>query len=115
MKKLEIYDGTKTYMFPSGKIATPEIMKKEYPAILAFKHVIITNDAREVCFSILPFATLKSDYSIESSLTDEDAIEAIEEILNTPEPEAEPTAEERIASALEFQNLMSMPDEEESV
>ena len=37
----------------------------------------------------------------------------IEEIVNTPAPEPEPSAEERIASALEYQNLMSMEDVEE--
>jgi DNA-directed RNA polymerase sigma subunit (sigma70/sigma32) len=35
----------------------------------------------------------------------------IEEIINTV-PEYEPSAEERIASALEYQNLMSMDDME---
>jgi hypothetical protein len=28
--------------------------------------------------------------------------------MNTPPPEPEPTAEERIAAALEYQNLLSM-------
>lgn len=115
MKKLEIYLGTKTYMFPTGKIASPEVMKASYPAVAVFPHVIETDEAGQVCYAITPFATLKARYGIDSSLTDEEAIAEIEEILNTPpeEQEVEPTPEERIASALEFQNLMSMTDLEE--
>ena len=43
---------------------------------------------------------------------DKDIREKIEEIVNTPAPEPEPSAEERIASALEFQNLTSLEDVE---
>ena len=116
MKKLEIYLGTKTYMFPTGKVATPEVMKASYPAVAVFPHVIETDDARQICYAITPFATLKARHGIDSSLTDEEAISKLEEILNTPEEVIdEPTAEERIASALEYQNLMSMEDVEEVV
>lgn len=119
MKKLKIYDSKKVYMFPNGKVATPEVMAINYPAIQVFPHVVETNEAEEVCYAITPFATLKSRYGIDSSLTDEEAIAKLEEILNTPEEvvEDEPTAEERIASALEYQNLLNMEDatEEEVV
>ena len=102
MKKLEIYLGTKTYMFPTGKVATPEVMEASYPAIAVFTHVIETDEAGQVCYAITPFATLKSRHGIDSSLTDAEAIVKLEEILNTPEEVIdEPTAEERTAKALE--------------
>ena len=54
---------------------------------------------------------MRGIYNIDSTLTEEEAIAKIEEIINT-EPEQEASAEERIASALEYQNLMSMEDVE---
>ena len=43
-----------------------------------------------------------------------EAIEAFEDKMNTPSVSDEPTAEERIAAALEYQVMASLPDEEES-
>lgn len=114
MKVLEIYDGTKTYMYPNMALATPEIMLQNYPAILTFKHVIETDEAGQVCFAIENLSAMRSRYDIDKTLSDEEAVQAIQDILNAPEPELEPSAEERIASALEFQNMMSLPDEEVS-
>ena len=54
---------------------------------------------------------MRSLYNVDKALTEAEAIAKIEEIINT-EPEVEPSAEERIASALEYQNLMSMDDVE---
>lgn len=114
MKVLEIYDGTKTYMYPNMALATPQVMMSNYPAILTFKHVIETDEAGQVCFAIENLSAMRSRYDIDKTLSDEEAVQAIQDILNAPEPEAEPSAEERIASALEFQNMMSLPDEEVS-
>lgn len=41
-----------------------------------------------------------------------DTIEAFEDKLNTPAENTDPTAEERIAAALEYQVMASLPDEE---
>lgn len=114
MKVLEIYDGTKTYMYPNMALATPQVMMSNYPAILTFKHVIETDEAGQVCFAIENLSAMRSRYNIDKTLSDEEAVQAIQDILNAPELEAEPSAEERIASALEFQNMMSLPDEEVS-
>ena len=40
MIKIEKYDGSKTYMFPNGELATPERVKKDYPAVEAFTHIV---------------------------------------------------------------------------
>ena len=111
MKKLEKYLGDKTYMFPNGSIATPERMLEEFPAVLTFAHIIETDEAGEVCFAVQNLSAMRSLYAIDATLTEAEAIAKIEEIINT-EPEYEPSAEERIASALEYQNLMSMDDVE---
>jgi hypothetical protein len=39
-------------------------------------------------------------------------IPLLEEAMNAPPPEPEPSAEERIAAALEYQNLTNMEDTE---
>lgn len=112
MKKLEIYDGTKTYMYPNMTIATPERIQADYPAILVFPHVIETDDAGQVCFAIENFSAMKSRYNIDSTLTDEEALSEIEEILNA-EPEPVLDDNTRIADALEDLVVLNMPDEEE--
>lgn len=113
MKRLEFYNGTKTYMYPNGEIANSERIEADFPAITTFKHIIETDEAGEVCYAVQNFSAMKSIYNIEEGLSDNEALKAIEDIINAPTPEPEPTAEERIASALEFQSMMMLPDEEE--
>ena len=112
MRVLEFYTGEKTYMFPNSEIATPERVLQDFPAILTFKHVIETDEAGEVCFAVENFSAMRSRYNIDPSLNDDDALEALQTILNE-EAVYMPSPEERIASALEFQNMMALPDEEE--
>lgn len=106
MLKLEKFDGTKTYMFPSGEIATPERIKADFPAVEVFPHVLEING--NVCQAVMELGALRGIHHIDESLSEDEAIAAIEEIINTPAPEPEPSAEERIAAAMEFQNLLSM-------
>lgn len=113
MKKVIKYDGTKTFMYPNGEIATPERVLQDFPAALTFTHIIETDEAEEVCFAVQNLSAMRGIYGIDTTLTEEEAILAIQEVVNTPKPEPEPSAEERIASALEYQNLMSMEDVEE--
>lgn len=111
MKKVIKYDGTKTFMYPNGEVATPERVLADFPAVLTFPHIIETDEAEEVCFAVQNLSAMRSIYNIDFSLNEEEAILAIQEVINT-EPEYEPSAEERIASALEYQNLVSMEDVE---
>ena len=108
MIKIEKYTGTKTYMYPNGALATPEVMKQDFSAIEAFTHIIETDEAGQVCFAVQNLAAVRSQLGIDSSLSEDEAIVAIEELRNAPIPEAEPSAEERIAAALEYQNLLTM-------
>lgn len=113
MIKLEFYDNTKTYMYPTGAIANPERVKKDYPATEFFKFVVTTNEAAETIYGLDAFNSLKSNYQIDASLSDDEALAQIEEIMNTPqevEEDTTPTPEERIAAALEYQALSSMED-----
>lgn len=107
-KKLEIYDGNKTYMFPTGKLATKEEVLKKFPAALTFAHVVETDENSEIMWAFQNLSALRTMYGIDSSLTQAEAIAAIQDILNAPEPEPEISAEERSAAALEFIALSNM-------
>lgn len=108
MVKIEKYTGTKTYMYPNGALATPETLKADFPAVETFTHIIETDEAGQVCFAVQNLAAVRSQMGIDSSLSEDEAIAKIEELRNAPIPEPDPTAEERIAAALEYQNLVNM-------
>lgn len=109
MHILKIYD-EKTRMYPSGKVATKDTVYADYPAVKVFTHVIETDENDEVIYAINNLSALRTSYSIDKSLSEQEAVQAIQDIMNTPrEPvEPEPTAEERIAASLEYQNLLAM-------
>ena len=110
MKKIELYTGNKTYMFPNGELATKEKMLNNFPAVLAFSHIIETDEAGEVAFAVQNLSAVCSLYSIDQSLSVEEKIAKIEEIVNTvPKENVTPSTEERIAAALEAQVMMSLP------
>ncbi|MDR3038862.1 MAG: hypothetical protein LBV21_06205 [Candidatus Adiutrix sp.] len=61
----------------------------------------------------MEFETTKEQYTrmgaaIEGDMTDAQVLAAIEDFENNPPASNEPTAEERIAAALEFNNLLNM-------
>ncbi len=168
MKKIEFYDGSKTYMYPNGEIASPERVQADFPACLLFPHIVETDSAGQVLFSLENLAavaslydleddlntdlvtetdmtktvTLSSDFAQANALMDEQMLNSampqnntelasaepqikadlnnqllplitkIENLRNTPPTPSMPSAEERIAAALEFQNLLALPDQE---
>ena len=112
MKKIELYTGDKIYMFPNGDIATKERMLQQFPAVLTFDHIIETDEAGEVAFAVQNLSAMCSLYQIDTSLSVEEKISKIEEIVNAePEEDTSASAEERIAAALEAQVMMSLPDD----
>ena len=110
MIKLEFYTGEKDYVTPSGVLYNKEKVLEEFPAALTVPFVVETNSKGRIIFGMSALDTLCSVYGIDDKLSDEEAIAAIEEIRNTPTPDPEPTAEERIAAAQELIALNSMPD-----
>lgn len=104
MIKLIKFAPGKVYMYPNGTVATSERIAADFPAVQHFTHVLELSG--EVCQAVMALSSLRGQYGIPSDLSDDEAIVAIESIMNTPPPAPEPTPEERIAAALEFQNLM---------
>jgi hypothetical protein len=108
MIKLEKFNGVKIYMFPNGALATPDAIRSKFPAVDKFTHVIEVNG--DVCQAVMNLNALRQMHGIDKTLSEADAIVAIETIINAPTPEPAPDTNERIAAALEFQNLMMMED-----
>lgn len=108
MIKIEKYNPTKTYMFPNGTMATPQVVQERYPAVNVFEHLVETDEQGQVMFALQNLAAIRGQMNIDSSLSSDEAIAKIEELRNAPQPEPEPSAEERIASALEFNNVLNM-------
>lgn len=103
----EKFSGNKTYMFPNGSLATPAAIRSQFPAVDAFTHILEVNG--DVCQAVMNLNALRQMHNIDSSLNEAEAIAALEQIANTPILEDTiPSADERIAAALEFQNLMSL-------
>jgi hypothetical protein len=115
MTKLYFFDKTKTYVYPNGEVATPERVARDFPAsqLDGIKYVVSSDEAGIVMGGMDMLSTLRSVYSIDTTLSDDATLAKIEEIINTPpEPDNSPSAEERIAAALEYQVMSSLPDEE---
>lgn len=112
-KHFEIYDNTKTYFSPVGEEFTPEEVARRYAIVNSGLPVVIETDSSRVVFGGYGLLSQYKDmYNISDELTDEEAIIEIERIANLPPPEPMATAEERIAAALEFQNILSLPEGE---
>lgn len=109
MLRFELFDETKTYMFPNGEVATPGRIRQQFPAVDQFPHILELNGP--VVQAVISLDAARSMHNIDSQLSVEDAIAEIEYIVNNPPP-PEPSPEERIASSLEFQNIMMLPDVE---
>ena len=111
MRKFELYNSTKTYMFPNGQLASPEAVAQRYPATAVFAHAVETDADSEVLFALENLSALRSRLGIDPALSAQDAIDEINVIANAePETSDIPSAEERIAAALEAQLLLAMPD-----
>ena len=110
MKIIEKYTGEKTYMFPNGRLATKESVLESFPAALQFVHVVETDENGEVMWAFNNLSAMCTMHNIDKSLSEEEKIAKLQEIINKEPEEPTPSAEERIAAALEYQNLASMED-----
>lgn len=101
MVVIKKYSGDKTYMYPSGAIAAPDIIESHFPAIKYFSHIIETDESEEVLFAIENLSASRTRYNIDPSLTEDEAIKAIEDIRNAPSPDPVMSPEEMLAAAIQ--------------
>lgn len=116
MEKYTIWNKTDTIYTPVGEALTPEQWTSRYgwmnnPAAIPVIAAGIINGAfcGELHQMQQAYENMGADFS--DCTTDEEklvVIEAFENAMNTAAPE--PSAEERIAAALEYQNLTNMPN-----
>lgn len=120
MKRYAIWDKKTSIITPIYEILSAEQWIERYP-VAALDSITVVCSAGEVNGGF--FGTLgqmKQMYEAQgcdfsACTTNEEileTIEAFEDLLNTPSDE--PTTDERIAAALEYQVMASLPDEEET-
>ena len=118
MKRYAIWDKKSPVIVPTGKVFTAEQWKEKYP-VAALESVIVVCAAGEInggFFGTLGqmeqmYAAQGCDFSTCTTAEEKlEAIEAFEDALNAPS--TEPTTDERIAAALEYQVMASLPDED---
>lgn len=115
---LKLYNSNDIYMSPSGAIMNATKVQQDFPAVSTFKFIVETDAYEEMMFGFYSLSAMKSQYNIDSSLSDLEAVQAIEDAMNeereeqeqSQQPSDEVTSDERIAAALEYQVLNSMED-----
>lgn len=118
MKRYAIWDKVSPIITPIGEVLTAEQWIERYP-VAGVASITVVCGAGEINGAF--FGTLgqmvqmyeAQGANFDFCFTDEDkleVIEAFEDAMNAPSNEA--SAEERIAAALEYQVMASLPDEE---
>ncbi len=110
--KYKIWNRVDSLITPTGKVFTANDVFAQYPASAMAEIKFIVCDAPISMGVFMEFEQTKQQYAqmgaeITEDMTDQEVLDAISYFEENP-PEAEPSAEERIAAALEFQNLMTM-------
>lgn len=117
-KRYSIWDKQTTIITPIFEVLTPEQWIERYP-VAAIPTITVVCGAGEINGSffgtlgqmVQQYEAIGCDFS--ECTTDEEkleVIEAFEDMMNAPSDE--PTTDERIAAALEYQVMASLPDEE---
>ena len=112
--RYKIWNRTESLITPIGEVLSPEQVMERYPAsaLETMKYVICDGPVSMAVF--MEFESTKEHYRslgvpITEDMSDQQVLDAITTFEQTP-PEPVPSAEERIASALEFQALLALPD-----
>ena len=110
--KYKIWNKTDSLITPTGKVFTPAQIFEQYPAANVTGIKFVVCDAPISMGVFMEFETSKEHYKqlgavITEGMTDQAVLDAITFFEENP-PAQEPSAEERIAAALEYQNLMNL-------
>lgn len=110
--RYQIWNKTDDIYTPSGKRFTAEEWAARYPwsQIPGAKMIItagLINGGAAMEFEATRQVYLQQGAAITDGMTDDEVLAAIEYFEDHP-PQGEPSAEERIAAAMEFQNAMSL-------
>ena len=111
MSRYKVWDKKTPMITVVGEVLTPEQWIEKFPAAGVLKTVCAGGEVNGAIFDV--FSRMvedaeKAGCDFSGCVTDQeylDAIEAFEDLMNTPS--GEPTAEERIAAAMEYQNALA--------
>lgn len=117
LKRYAVWDKVSPVITPIGEILTAEEWKDRYP-VAALDNIVVVCAAGEINGGF--FGTLGqmvqmyeaqgADFSEATTDIEKlEIIEAFEDARNTPVDTGESTPEERIAAALEYNNLLNSP------
>lgn len=109
LKKYSLND---TYIAPAGTVMDGESVKKDFPAVTKVTFIVQTDGTGEMMYGMYTLSSMRTRYKIDASLGEDAAIKAIEDAMNAEQiameqNSSQPSAEERIAAAMEYQNIMS--------
>lgn len=109
----KIWNKQENLVTPTMEVLTPQQVFEKYPAAQLNGFEFIICDSPITMGVFMEFETTKQQYkqmgaSIEDNMSVEDVLSAITQFEETPQEHVS-TAEERIASALEFQVMMNIP------
>ena len=115
LKRYAIWDKKSPIITPIGEVLTAEQWIARYPvaSVPSITIVCSAGDINGAFFGVLSqmvqmYAAQGADFSgATTDIEKLEVIEAFEDEMNTPS--TDPTAEERIAAALELNNVMQMP------
>lgn len=110
MKYFSLYNGENSYIFPNGMPAGEGELIKSYPLINQIPFILQTDRSGHIIFNISLLELLRNQYDISEEVSDEEAVEIIQEIENRTDDEVD--SQIRIADALEDLVVLNMPDEE---
>ena len=119
MSRYAIWDKQSPILTPIGEVISPEKWIERYPiaGLDSIKVVCAGGEINGAFFGTMgqmveTYSKMGCDFSeCETDESKLEAIEAFEDAMNAPS--GEPSADERIAAALEYQVMASLPDEEE--
>ena len=115
---LKLYNPADTYTSPAGTLMDATKVAEEFPASQVFPYIVQTDESGIVMYGFYNLSGMRSKYNVDSNLSDAEAVQAVENAMNAEQEAQEVEAasyispEERIAAALEFQTLTSLPDAE---
>lgn len=117
LKRYAIWDKTSPIITPIGEVLTAEQWIARYPVagVPSITIVCGAGDINGSFFGVLSqmvqmYEAQGADFSnVTTDIEKLEVIEAWEDAMN--EPDTTPSAEERIAAALELQNVMALPVE----
>lgn len=116
-RKYVKFDENKNYVFPNGELASKEVLAQKFAGFIATGNCVVETDETEtMLFSLQPMSVWKMAFAnklteqgeeADFGKSDEETLQKFTEIANAPEPQTVST-EERIAAALEFNNILNM-------